>query len=151
MERDEILAYAVRLAGSQPGGTLATTHAEDGTPYLTYVLAHLLPDGRVLFGSQLKQQHSHNILATPEVSFLFDNRETIHYDWSAFDRMVVVGKARIVARESDEYLELLGYLREKSAMAAFFTTHGELFVIEPRRLVLSIGFEAVRHTVVFER
>jgi putative heme iron utilization protein len=150
MERHEILAYAARLARMERGGTLATTHAEDGTPYLTYVLAHLLEDGRVLFGSQLKQQHSRNILATPEVSFLFDNREVIREDWSAFDRLVVVGRARVVERSAPDYEELLGQLRVKSAMAAFFTTHGELSVIEPRRMILSLGLEAVRHTVEFE-
>jgi putative heme iron utilization protein len=151
MDQDEILRYAVELARRQPGGTLATTHAEDGTPYVTYVLAHLLPDGRVLFGSQLKQQHSRNIAATPEVSFLWDNREAVAEDWSLFDRVVVEGAALLVARDAPDYASLLSELSEKSPMAAFFTTHGELFSIVPRRIILMKGLEGTRHVALFER
>jgi len=150
MEREEILAAAAALARDEPGGTLATTHAEDGTPYVTYVLAHLTADGRVLFGSQLKQQHSRNIAATAEVSFLWDNRAAIAEDWSRFDRVVVEGAAAIVARESAFYEPLLAELAEKTPMGAFFTRHGELFEIRPRRIILSCGLEGTRHTAAFE-
>jgi hypothetical protein len=150
VERDEILAHAAGLASHEPGGTLATTHAEDGTPYLTYVLAHLTADGRVLFGSRVTQQHSRNIAATPEASFLFDNRGVIADDWSHFDRIVVEGTARIVPKHSAEYEPTLAQLGEKSPMAAFFTRHGELYCITPRRIILMRGLEGVRHVVTAE-
>jgi hypothetical protein len=150
MDRDEILATASALAAAEPGGTLATTHAEDGTPYVTYVLAHLTGDGSVLFGSQLKQQHSRNIAATAEVSFLFDNRAHVRDDWTLFDRVVVEGAASIVARDSPAYEPLLAELAEKTPMGAFFTRHGELFCIHPRRLILMRGLEGVRHVAAFD-
>lgn len=147
MERDEILARASELARHEAGGTLATTHSEDGTPYVTYVLAHLMNDGRVLFGSRVTQQHSRNIAATPEASFLFDNREAIAEDWTLFDRVVVEGKAAIIAKDAGDYEATLAELGAKSPMAAFFTRHGELYCIHPRRLILMCGLEGVRHVV----
>jgi hypothetical protein len=150
MERDEILAYAAEVARTQPGGTLATTHAEDGTPYVTYVLGHLTADGRVLFGSQLTQQHSRNIAATAEVSFLFDNRSAIFEDWTLFDRVVIEGSATIVEKDSAAYEPLIAELAAKTPMGAFFTRHGELFCISPRRLILNRGLEGIRHVASFD-
>ena len=147
MEREEILARACELARHEPGGTLATTHAEDGTPYVTYVLAHLMDDGRVLFGSRVTQQHSRNIAATPEASFLFDNRAAVHEDWTRFDRVVVEGRALVIDKDADGYEAALAELSAKSPMAAFFTRHGELYCIHPRRLLLMCGLEGVRHVV----
>ena len=86
--REAILDEAARVARTQLGGTLATMHAEDGTPYVTFVLFHLRENGEVLFGSGTGPQHARNMLATPEVSFLIDNREVIRDDWTAFDRIV---------------------------------------------------------------
>ena len=147
--RDEILAYAATIAAGQDGGTLATAHAEDGTPYVTFVLMHLRPSGEVLFGSGPTPQHSRNIKSTPEVSFLIDNREAVRTDWTAFDRIVIEGEAEHVDKTDAQYPALLGELRTKNAMAATFTEQGILFCITPRRLILMKGLELRRHIVEF--
>lgn len=149
MERHEVLEYAAALARSQRGGSLATTHAELNTPYITYVLAHLCPDGRLLFGSGLARQHSRNILAAPSVSFLFDTRAAVATDWSAFDRLVIEGPARVMPKDAADYEQLLAQLAEKSPMAGHFTRSGELFCLDPRRLTLSRGLDPVRYVVDF--
>jgi nitroimidazol reductase NimA-like FMN-containing flavoprotein (pyridoxamine 5'-phosphate oxidase superfamily) len=150
MERQEILAEASALAAEQPGGTLATTHAEDGTPYVTYVLFHLRKNGEVLFGSNSRPQHARNIGATPEVSFLIDNREVVRGDWTAFNRLVIEGTAGEVPKEDPSYQPLLAELAEKNRMAAVFTDSGTLFRLVPRRILLMKGFDATRYTVDFE-
>jgi len=149
MERDEILAEACAIAAEQPGGTLATSHAEDGTPYVTYVLFHLCADGHVLFGSNSRPQHARNMAATPEVSFLIDNREVVKGDWQAFNRVVIEGRATEVGADDPRYASLLEELSRKNRMAATFTEHGILFCIEPRRLLMMKGFEPTRHVVEF--
>jgi len=147
--RDAILAEACQIADGQVGGTLATTHAEDGTPYVTFVLFHLRPDGRVLFGSGHNAQHTRNMHATPEVSFLIDNREVISADWSLFHRIVIEGEATSVAPESPAFQAYLDELRRKNGMAAYFAGQGSLFTIVPRRLILVRGFEPGRHVIDF--
>lgn len=137
------------IAAGQPGGTLATTHAEDGTPYVTFVLFHLRPNGEVLFGSNTRPQHARNIAATPEVSFLVDNREVIRGDWAAFNRVVIEGLATEIAKEDPSYAPLLAELAEKNKMAAVFTDAGMLFCLKPRRLLLMKGFDATRYAVEF--
>lgn len=149
MERDEILSTAAAIAADQPGGTLATTHAEDGTPYVTFVLFHLRPTGEVLFGSNSRPQHTRNMAATPEVSFLIDNREVIRGDWTAFNRIVIEGRAEEVSKDEPGYPGLLAELAEKSRIAAVFTDSGILFRLVPRRLVLMKGFEPARNVVEF--
>ncbi len=149
VERDEILNEAALIAADQPGGTLATTHGEDGTPYVTFVLFHLRPNGEVLFGSNARPQHAKNIAATPEVSFLVDNREVIRGDWASFNRVVIEGLAREVVKDDPSYPALLAELAEKNRMAAVFTESGMLFCLRPRRLLLMKGFEPTRHTVEF--
>src|SRR5690606_3570181 len=113
-------------------------------------LFHILQDGRVLFGSGASPQHTRNIRATPEVSFLIDNREAIRTDWSSFNRIVIEGRAREVESSDPEYETLIAEVREKNPMAAFFTDRGALFCIDPRRLILMRGFEPVRHVIDFE-
>ena len=149
LSRQEILAYAADLAQGQNGGTLATTHAEDGTPYVTFVLMHLRADGRVLFGSGPAPQHSRNMRSTPEVSFLIDNREAVLSDWTKFDRLVIEGSAEQVEKSDPAYTGYLEELRQKNAMAAQFTEQGLLFCIVPRRLILMKGLEPVRNIVEF--
>ncbi|MGD9933709.1 MAG: pyridoxamine 5'-phosphate oxidase family protein [Dehalococcoidia bacterium] len=149
MQRHEILRYAASLVSAQPGGALATTHAETGNPYITYVLAHLCADGRVLFGSGLARQHSRNVIASPPVSFLFDSRAAVATDWSEFDRLTVEGLAAVVAKEHEAYASLLGQLAAKSPMAAYFTRHGELFCIDALRITLSRGLDPTRYVVDF--
>ncbi len=150
MTREEILRTAAAIAAEQAGGTLATTHAEDGTPYVTFVLCHLRETGEVLFGSGTRPQHTRNILATPEVSFLIDNREVIRGDWTAFNRVVIEGRAVEIPQDDARYQPLLGELAGKNRMAAVFTDRGKLFMVVPRRLILMKGLEAVRHIVEFE-
>ena len=150
MERLEILKAASEVAAGQPGGTLATTHAEDGTPYVTYVLCHLRETGEVLFGSNARPQHARNIGATPEVSFLIDNREVIRGDWTAFNRVVIEGRAQEVEKDDPRYAALLAELAGKNRMAAVFTDSGILFCLVPRRLLLMRGFEPTRYVVEFE-
>ena len=118
--------------------------------FVTFVLFHLLPDGRLLFGSGAGPQHTRNIRATPEVSFLVDNREEIRNDWSKFDRVVIEGLAKELKPEDPEYDPMLAELRDKNRMAAYFTERGALFCIQPRRIILMRGFESVRHVVDFE-
>lgn len=151
LTREEILDEACRLAATQLGGTLATLHAEDGTPYVTFVLFHLRANGEVLFGSRSSPQHARNILATPEVSFLIDNRDVIRNDWTGFDRVVIEGRAKAVPADAPGYRELLDELAAKNRMAAFFTEHGDLYRIEPRRIISMRGFEPTRHILDFER
>ena len=149
MTRDEILAFAQELAAGQLGGTLATAHSEDGTPYVTFVLFHLRRDGRVLFGSAEAPQHTRNLTATPESSFLIDNREAVKADWASFHRIVIEGSAAEVAKDAPSYAAYLEELRAKNAMAAAFTERGKLFCLEPRRMIVMKGLEPVRHVVDF--
>ena len=150
MDRTETLNEAVAIAAEQAGGTLATTHAEDGTPYVTFVLFHMRDTGEVLFGSAARPQHTRNIAATPEVSFLVDNREVISGDWAAFNRVVIEGRALEIAKDDARYAGLLDELRQKNHMAANFTEAGILFCLSPRRILLNKGLDATRHTVNYE-
>ena len=147
MDRDAILEESCRIAATQLGGTLATLHAEDGTPYVTFVLFHLRHTGELLFGSAAAPQHSTNIAATPEVSFLIDNRDVVRTDWTAFDRIVIEGHAAAIPPSDERFEPLMDELREKNRMAAYFTEHGQLFCIRPRRLILMKGFEPTRYVV----
>jgi Pyridoxamine 5'-phosphate oxidase len=113
-------------------------------------LFHLRDDGKVLFGSALGPQHARNMEATPEVSFLVDNREVVRDDWTAFDRVVIEGSAVRIPPEDPDYRTYLDELGEKNKMAAFFTEQGQLFCIYPRRILVMRGFEPVRNTVEFE-
>ncbi len=148
--RDATLAAALSLAAGQAGGTLATTHAEDGTPYVTFVLFHLRANGEILFGSGERSQHTRNIRATPEVSFLVDNREVIRGDWPSFVRLVVEGRAEEVPQGGADFAGWLGELEAKNAMAPEFTRNGSLFRVVPRRLILMQGFDSNRQVVEFD-
>ena len=156
-EREEILAEALKLAATQAGGTLATMHAEDGTPYVTFVFFHMEPDGSVLFGSGTNNQHARNMAATPEVSFLVDNREVVRSDWKQFDRMVVEGRAEAILRDDARYPALIEALRSENPPAAGFTEQGTLYRIEPHRVVLMKGIEQKKrvldlaHIAIHER
>ena len=147
MERDDILAESVAIAAGQEGGTLATMHAEDGTPYVTFVLFHMRENGQVLFGSNARPQHARNMAATPEVSFLVDNRDVLKSDWNSFNRIVIEGRAVEIAKDDPRYDGLLAELAAKNHMAAQFTKAGILFCLEPRRLLLMKGLDATRYTV----
>jgi hypothetical protein len=153
LDRGTILARAAAVAGGQAGGALATIHAEDGTPYVTYVLFHLCEDGTLLFGSRFNEgrqpQHNRNMVATPEVSFLIDNRATPPEKWDNFVRIVIEGSAEIELPASPDYAAHLAALRTKSPLAASFAEEGELTRIIPRRLILMEGFSAQRHVVEF--
>jgi putative heme iron utilization protein len=150
IDRAAVLAEANRLADTQVGGTLATMHAEDGTPYLTFVFFAMQADGSVLFGSGLNNQHARNMAATPEVSFLVDNREVIRDDWSKFDRLVVEGRAEAIEPADSRYETLLDALRTKNRAAARFTEQGTLYRIEPHRLVLMKGLEQRKQVLDLE-
>lgn len=145
----DIIAEAVRIGATQAGGTLATMHAEDGTPYVTFVFCHVDDECRVIFGSRSSPQHFTNMAATPEVSFLIDNREIIPTDWKQFDRVVIEGRASKVERGHPHYSELLEALRAKNPLAAQFSEEGELFCIYPRRLQLRKGVDPTRYVVDF--
>lgn len=149
-EQAAILANAVALAANEAGGTLATMHAEDGTPYVTFVFFHMEADGAILFGSGLHNQHANNMAATPEVSFLVDNREVIRDDWTKFDRLVVEGRAEGIDREDSRYSRLLSALASKNRAAAQFTEGGTLYRIEPHRLVLMQGLTPNKRVLDFE-
>ncbi len=148
--RPEILAAAAELARGQYGGALATMHAEDGTPYVTFVLFHLRVDGTVLFGAAAGSQHSRNIAATPEASFLIDNREVIRTDWTAFDRVVIEGYASRLPRADTRHAVFMAELAAKNRLSAHFIEQGDLFCIGPRRLVLMQGIDGPRRVIDFE-
>lgn len=148
--REEILAEAVRIASSEPGGTLATVHAEDATPYVTFVFFHLRDTGEVVFGSARSPQHVRNILSTPEVSFLIDNREVVKTDWQQFDRVVIEGAAEEIRNDDPRYEPFLAELKAKSELAEGFSRRGNLYLIEPRRLLLRKGTNPTRFIVDFE-
>ena len=147
--RASILAEAVEIARGQPGGTLATLHSEDGTPYVTFVFFHMTDRGEVIFGSQPGPQHTRNIVGTPEVSFLIDNREILPEDWTRFDRVIVEGTAKAVAKDDPRYEDLLDALRGKNPLAARFTAEGILFRVEPRRLMMRKGVHTERQVLEF--
>lgn len=147
----EILAQAAKLAAQEAGGTLATMHAEDGTPYVSYVFFHLREDGDVVFGSMSGPQHVRNIEATPEVSFLIDNREVIEENWREFDRIVIEGRAELIPEDDSRYEPYLSELSDKHEMAAQFTTdHGDLYCIHPRRLIIRTGVDPHSRLVEFQ-
>lgn len=148
--REAILKAALELARTQHGGALATMHAEDGTPYVTFVLFHLRDEGSVLFGSATRSQHSRNIAATPEVSFLVDNRDVIRTDWTAFDRLVIEGRAALVPVDDPRYEPYLRELGARHPLSAYLTGRGELYCIAPRRLVLMKGIDGGRQVADFE-
>jgi len=150
MDREAILAAAIELARGQYGGALATMHAEDGTPYVTFVLFHLRDDGTVLFGAGSRSQHSRNIAATSEVSFLIDNRDVIRTDWTAFDRVVIEGRASGLPRDDARHAAFMRELAAKNRLSAHFIEQGDLFCIEPRRIVLVQGIEDARQVIDFE-
>jgi hypothetical protein len=106
--------------------------------------------GEILFGSRPGPQHSRNILGTPEVSFLIDNRQIISEDWMRFDRVVVEGLARPVEKSDPRYATLLESLRSKNALAARFTEEGILFCLTPRRLILRKGVHPERNVIEFD-
>ncbi len=145
----DILKEAVRIAAGQAGGSLATLHDADGTPYVAFVYFHLDDQGRVIFGSSGGAQHSRNMLATPEASFLIDTREIIRTDWQQFDRVVIEGRAEQIDPSDSRYHPLLDSLREKNHRAAEFTERGHLFCIQPRRLQLRKGVDPTRYVVDF--
>jgi nitroimidazol reductase NimA-like FMN-containing flavoprotein (pyridoxamine 5'-phosphate oxidase superfamily) len=147
---DDILAEACRIAANQPGGSLATVHAEDATPYVTYVLFHLRDNGELLFGSRPTPQHARNIAATPEASFLIDNRDVIAKEWTSFDRVIIEGRSELVAREDPAYHTLLEELRSKNEMAAQFTEQGNLYRLRPRRIILRKGATPQAFIIEFE-
>lgn len=149
MTREEVLREAAAIAAEQAGGTLATIHAEDGTPYVTFVLCHLRESGEMLFGSSGRPQHSRNIQATPEVSFLVDNRQVIRSDWGAFNRVVLEGRAEEIGHDDARYGALLAELSAKNRLVELFTEQGKLFLVTPRRLILMKGLETARHIVEF--
>jgi hypothetical protein len=144
-----ILDEAVRVAASHPGGTLATVHAEFATPYVSFVLFHLRPDGKVLFGSGNSPQHTRNMLSTPEVSFLIDNREVVDIDIESFERIVIEGLVAAVPNTSPEYAGYLAELEAKHRYARALTETGQMFCIQPRRLILMKGLEPQRQRVDF--
>lgn len=145
-----VLRDAYDFAMTQLGGTLATMHAEDGTPYVTFVFFHLTEDGHVVFGSQPGSQHARNLAATPEVSFLIDNREVIREDWRRFTRIVIEGRAERVPAQDPRYEELMRGFREKNRAAAELASQYALYRIVPRRLVLMRGIGGERRAVEFD-
>lgn len=148
--RDEVLAIARQISDAQHGGTLATLHAEDGTPYVAFVVCHLREDGQVLFGSSPTATHARNIAATREVSMLIDNRDVIGSDWTSFIRIVIEGDAAPVPDDAPDRDTLLAELRETSPLAAFFSEQGSLFRIRPRRVIVMKGMGSDRHVIDFE-
>lgn len=149
-ERAVILREAAAFAREQLGGTLATMHAEDGTPYVTFVFFHMEDDGTIVFGSQPGTQHARNLAATPEVSFLIDNREVIREDWRRFTRIVVEGRAERVLPSDPRYERFLQGFRAKHRPAADFAASFALYCIVPRRLVLMRGLGGERRSVEFD-
>ena len=160
--REEIMREALRVARSQFGGTLATIHADDGTPYPAFVLFHLTDDGEVIYGSVSESQHTRDTEATPEVAFLIDNRDVLGRDWPAFDRVTVEGRAERIAPDDPRYERYYRQLtsepwtpsgtrsrRAKNWLSSYFTSIGDLYRIEPRRITVVLGLGPERHAIDF--
>ena len=126
---EEILKEALRVADSQFGGTLATIHADDGTPYPAFVLFHLTDEGEVIYGSVIESQHTRDTEAIPEVAFLIDNRDVLGYDWPAIDRVTIEGMAERIDPDDPRYA---GYC------------------IAPRRITVVLGIGPERYTIDFD-
>lgn len=150
LSRDEILTYAIGVARSQAGGALATMHADDGTPYVTFVLCHVRDDGVLLFGSERSPQHVQNIAATHEVSFLLDTRQVLPGDPDHFDRVVIEGFAAAVPPSSADYATYIDELKAHRPPVAQWAERGALYAIRPRRLILIRGQEPARHVIDFD-
>ena len=147
---DEILNEALRVAHSQFGGTLATVHADDGTPYPAFVLFHLTDDGEVIYGSVTESQHTRDTEVIPEVAFLIDNRDVLGYDWPAFDRVTVEGTAERIDPDDERYDGYFEELTAKNWLSNYFTTIGNLYCIAPRRITVVLGLGPERHTLDFD-
>ncbi|MCY4392634.1 MAG: pyridoxamine 5'-phosphate oxidase family protein [Chloroflexi bacterium] len=147
---DEILNEALRVAHSQFGGTLATVHADDGTPYPAFVLFHLTDEGEVIYGSVTESQHTRDTEVIPEVAFLIDNRDVLGYDWPAFDRVTVEGTAERIDPDDPRYDGYFEELTAKNWLSNYFTTIGNLYCIAPRRITVVLGLGPERHTLDFD-
>ena len=147
---EQILNEALRVADSQFGGTLATIHADDGTPYPAFVLFHLTDEGEVIYGSVTESQHTRDTVATPEVAFLIDNRDVLAYDWPAFDRVTVEGRAECIDPDDPRYARYFEELTAKNWLSNYFTTIGDLYCIAPTRITVILGLGPERHTIDFD-
>ncbi len=146
---EEILKEALRVADSQFGGTLATIHADDGTPYPAFVLFHLTEEGEVIYGSVTESQHTRDTESVPEVAFLIDNRDVLGYDWPAFDRVTVEGTAERIDPDDPRYDGYFNELVAKNWLSNYFTTIGNLYRIAPTRITVVLGLGPERHTLDF--
>lgn len=147
---EEILKEALRVADSQFGGTLATIHADDGTPYPAFVLFHLTEEGEVIYGSVTESQHTRDTESVPEVAFLIDNRDVLGYDWPAFDRVTVEGTAERIDPDDPRYDGYFNELVAKNWLSNYFTTIGNLYRIAPTRITVVLGLGPERHTLDFD-
>ena len=147
---EQILEEALRVAHSQFGGTLATIHADDGTPYPAFVLFHLTDEGEVVYGSVTESQHTRDTVAIPEVAFLIDNRDVLGYDWPAFDRVTVEGTAERIEPDDPRYDSYFEVLTAKNWLSSYFTGIGNLYRIAPRRITVVLGLGPERHTLDFD-
>lgn len=150
LSREQILQEAKRVADSQFGGTLATIHADDGTPYPAFVLFHLTDEGEVIYGSVSESQHTRDTVATPEVAFLIDNRDVLGYDWPAFDRVTVEGHAERIDPEDARYDGFFEELTAKNWLSSYFTRIGDLYRIDPMRISVLLGLGPERYTIDFD-
>ncbi len=149
LSREEILREALRVARTQFGGTLATIHADDGTPYPAFVLFHLTEAGEVVYGSVSESQHTRDTVATPEVAFLIDNRNVLASDWPAFDRVTVEGQAERIDPDDARYGPYFEQLTARNWLSSYFTRIGDLYRIAPRRITVILGLGPERHTLDF--
>lgn len=147
---EEILNEAHRVADSQFGGTLATIHEDDGTPYPAFVLFHLTDEGEVIYGSVIESQHTRDTEAIPEVAFLIDNRDVLGYDWPAFDRVTIEGTAERIDPDDSRYEGYFEALVAKNWLSNYFTKIGNLYCIAPRRITVVLGIGPERYTVDFD-
>ncbi len=147
---EQIIEEALRVAHSQFGGTLATTHADDGTPYPAFVLFHLTDEGEILYGSVTESQHTRDTEVVPEVAFLIDNRDVLGYDWPAFDRVTVEGTAERIDPDDPRYDSYFEALTAKNWLSSYFTGIGNLYRIAPRRITVVLGLGPERHTLDFD-
>lgn len=147
---EQILKEALRVADSQFGGTLATTHVDDGTPYPAFVLFHLTDEGEVIYGSVIQSQHTRDTEAIPEVAFLIDNRDVLGHDWPAFDRVTIEGTAERIDPDDSRYEGFFKALVAKNWLSNYFTQIGNLYRINPRRITVLLGLGPERHILDFD-
>jgi nitroimidazol reductase NimA-like FMN-containing flavoprotein (pyridoxamine 5'-phosphate oxidase superfamily) len=118
----------------------------DGAPYLSLVAFALAPGGSaVLFATPRGSRKFRNLRANPQVSLLLDTRGERDRDYASAEAITVVGRARVLRKDSSPWREAGWVLRAKHpALAAFLEAATTALVrVEIEEAVHVGGFQRV--------